>query len=175
MPPDPTGRRIRGGLVGVTVGAVAVAAHGGAGGGYPNSAESTLLLAAGTLAGAAAALPGGRPGLLRLSGLLGAGQLAGHWALSGLLGHAHQTSGLAALLPGGWMLAAHTIATFCCAALILAAERLYSVAAGALRAVLTAPSRGPFHSPARWPDSGRRAARFLSDGAPGPRAPPAPA
>ncbi|WP_406235080.1 hypothetical protein [Nocardia sp. NBC_01009] len=177
---------LRGCLVGLAVGALAIAAHGTAGGGYPDSAETALmLLIAGSVGCATAWSPiARRP--IGLLGVLAGGQLVGHWVLSGLLGHGHDSSvgtsiqlPTAALptaaLPTGWMLAAHVVATFGCAVLIVSAERLYVMASCALRTALTAPRRARSTDQARWPDPGLRHYRFHPNGAIGPRAPPVPA
>ncbi|AQA21905.1 putative membrane protein [Rhodococcus sp. MTM3W5.2] len=81
---------MRGAAVGALTAALAVAGHGVAGGGYPDSSALTLLVlccaAVGALAGG---LGGGRGALL---GALAAGQLVGHLALSTAL-TAHQFHG----------------------------------------------------------------------------------
>ncbi|NKS66457.1 hypothetical protein GS461_10475 [Rhodococcus hoagii] len=78
--------------MGALAAALAVAAHGVAGGGFPGSPALTLLLAACAAVGAAA---GGVPVLSRsrtaLFGALAAGQGAGHLALTvSADGHLHQ-------------------------------------------------------------------------------------
>ncbi|WP_227997863.1 hypothetical protein [Nocardia australiensis] len=164
----------RGCLAGVMVGALVIAAHGAAGGGYPSSAEAAMVLLVATVAGfAAGGLPIGR-GRAGVTGVLALGQLTGHCVLSGLLGHDHG-SGLAAAVPTDGMLAAHLVATLACATLILLAERLYVVASGAIRAALTPPARQKIAGPSRWPDNAARHYRFHPSGAIGPRAPPVPA
>ncbi|MBP2188166.1 hypothetical protein [Nocardia goodfellowii] len=154
--------------------ALAIAAHGAAGGAFPDSVEATLvLLVAALTGGAAAAAPAGhrRAGVLAM---LAAGQYAGHSVLSGLHSHAHETT--ATRLPGWWMPAAHVVATLVCAALILLAQRLYLVASGAIRRVLTRPhSLRRTSSSAGWPAPARVSYRFSPNGAIGPRAPPVPA
>ncbi|GAA5095653.1 hypothetical protein [Nocardia iowensis] len=173
MPPSPSTGHLRGGLVGVLVGVLAVAAHGVAGGGLPSSAELTLVLLVAAAAGCAAnVVAAGRGSVL---GLLAFGQLAGHSALSGLLGHEHATTAPTAALPTGWMLVAHVVATFTCAALISVAERLYAVASGAVRAVLAAPHPPRVVGSTHWPNPGLPQYRCPPNGAIGPRAPPVPA
>ncbi|WP_435592217.1 hypothetical protein [Nocardia sp. bgisy118] len=54
MNPGPSTGWPRGGLVGALVGLLSAAAHGAAGGGYPDSPESALLLTVSALAGCAA-------------------------------------------------------------------------------------------------------------------------
>ncbi|MCL2536417.1 MAG: hypothetical protein FWE39_19825 [Nocardiaceae bacterium] len=135
--PAPTAA-LRGGSVGATVASVAVAAHGVGGGGLPDTAALTLLLAVGVAVGAAV---GGVPALTRsrwsLLAALAAGQGAGHLALT-LASDAHVHGGVP--LPA--MLAAHAAATVVCAALILTAERLCGPITSVLRAVLEPPVLG---------------------------------
>ncbi|MFI6368619.1 hypothetical protein ACIBG0_38555 [Nocardia sp. NPDC050630] len=166
----------RGCLVGGMVGALAIAAHGAAGGGFPDSTESALLLLVSALSGWAA-------GRLRqrsdrrwaVLGALALGQLAGHAVLSGLIDHTHTHTGAPQLepyLPSGWMLSAHLIATLGCVALILLAERLYAMASSVIRAVFANGSPLVLASPVRWSDPLPRRYRFHPNGAIGPRAPP---
>jgi hypothetical protein len=181
MRPRPSIGSLRGCLVGVMVGAFAVAAHGAAGGCYPTSTEAALVLLVAAVAGYAAATLSLARGPAGLLGFLAAGQLAGHCALSGLLGHGHNSGAgalahlSAAALPADGMLAAHFIATLGGAALILLAERLYAMASSVIRAVLAEPGRRRITGPARWSDRGLRGCRFHPNGAIGPRAPPVPA
>ncbi|WP_063019312.1 hypothetical protein [Nocardia niwae] len=173
MSQHPITGRLRGGLVGVLVGAMAVAAHGAAGGGAPGSTELTLLLLIAAGVGSAAGTVRAHPSVV--AGLLGAGQLLSHAALSVLLGHDHAETGSSALsspLPTGWMVLAHTVATIGCAALILLTERLYAAASGALRAIFAPPRRARIVSAPLWPDSGLPPYRCAPLGALGPRAPP---
>ncbi|WP_433660849.1 hypothetical protein ACQPW1_00745 [Nocardia sp. CA-128927] len=172
MPPSPLTGHLRGGLVGVLVGALAVAAHGIAGGGFPGSAELTLLLAVAALAGGTAnVLARSRGSVL---GLLMLGQLASHVVLSGLLGHEHSAAATNPL-PTGWMLVAHAVAALGCAAVISITERLYAVASGAVRAVLAKPHFPRVREPAHWSNPGLPHYRCPPNGAIGPRAPPVPA
>ncbi|WP_431957474.1 hypothetical protein [Nocardia lijiangensis] len=194
----------RGGLVGALVGLLSVAAHGAAGGGYPDSPEFALLLTISAVAGyvATAGLtrsgaphrrlwatrtperkwPRSSVGTGPVIGALAVGQLGGHAVLAGLLGHAHGERAshiargdapLAGFVPSGWMLVAHVFATLGCAALILAAERLYGIVTGAVRAVLGEPRRLPVARAGRWSDPTTSTYRFPPNGAIGPRAPPA--
>lgn len=154
------------------VGALAVAAHGSAGGGFPGSAELTLVLLIAALAGGAAnALARGRGSV---PALLMAGQLASHVALSGLLGHEHSAPATNPL-PTGWMLAAHAVAALACAVVISITERLYAVASGAVRAVLAKPPQPRIVGPAHWSNPGLPHYRCHPNGAIGARAPPVPA
>ena len=119
--------------MGAIAAGVTVAAHGIAGGGYPGGAALTLLLTACAMTGAAATFIRIRT-RLTVAALLGSGQLAGHFILSGLLetGHTHNGSPF-----GGWlMLASHATATVLCAILITVAERLYAAVSNTLRTVL---------------------------------------
>lgn len=154
--PAPTAA-LRGGAVGATAATLAVAAHGVGGGGLPDTAALTLLLAA--CAGVGAAV-GGVPVLSRsrwaLLAALAAGQGAGHLALTlSADDHLHRTA------PAAAMLGAHVAATVVCAALILTAERLYGPLTRVLRAALAPPALGS--EPARFlvpGPSGRRAPRL---------------
>ncbi|MFD3594009.1 hypothetical protein ACFWU5_14880 [Nocardia sp. NPDC058640] len=181
--------RLRGGGCGVLVGALAVAAHGVGDGGVPRSAEVALLLLVSAMAGVFATKSGaaahdsvpkigrrwrelvpamsGYP-VVRTAGALIAGQWAGHFALSATLDH-----------HGGWfhlpsvpMIAAHLVAAFACAALILVAERLYLVASSVVRAVLGAPSPVIGARVARWIATVRVVRVARAKGARCPRAPP---
>ncbi|WP_225730402.1 MULTISPECIES: hypothetical protein [unclassified Nocardia] len=166
MRPGPPTGQVRGCLVGAAVGALAVAAHGTAGGGLPNSAELTLLLLIAAAAGGVAGLrPASRGSVF---GLLALGQFGGHVALSGMLGHESHSSPLST----GPMLFAHIVATFCCAALILVVDRLYAVVSQAIRVALGVPRRSRVADRRRWADPGVPHYRFHPNGAIGPRAPP---
>ncbi|MFE3542107.1 hypothetical protein ACFXK0_03935 [Nocardia sp. NPDC059177] len=151
--------RLRGGGCGVLVGALAVAAHGIGGGGVPRSAEISLLLLVSLAAGAFArggpsrtghAAPQSRSGTgtpaVRAALALLGGQWAGHFALSATLDH----HGDLLHLPSTPMIAAHLVAAFVCAALILTAERLYLVASSTLRAVLGTPASPVGPRTTRW-------------------------
>ncbi|WP_069165303.1 hypothetical protein [Nocardia altamirensis] len=169
MPRPPATGHLRGGLVGVLVGSLAVAAHGSAGGGFAGSAELTVvLLLAGAAGCAANVLAAGRGSTLLWLGL---GQLACHLALTGLLGHDHPAPETA-LLPTGWMLIAHAVAILGAALLISVAERLYAVASSAVRAVLTEVRPARVLEPAGWANPGLPHYFFAPNGAIGPRAPP---
>ncbi len=168
------------------VGALAVAAHGIGGGGVPRSAEIGLLLvvslAAGMFAGGARSTAAGRlapqpdsavrrtlraPAARTGAALVG-GQWVGHFALSATLDH----HGDLVHLPGAPMIAAHLLAAFACAALILAAERLYLVASSTLRAVLAAPVSPVGPRLAHWFDTPVAPRGARPKGARSPRAPP---
>lgn len=181
---------LRGCVVGVATGALAVAAHGAAGGGYPTSSGAALLLLTALLTGWASGsvVPGVRGALAHRAaipgvgvfGPLAAGQFAGHWALTGLTGrHTGAHTAFGESLSGGprgtAMFAAHLLAVLLCALVIAAAERLYRAASAVVRALLT-PVRG-IPRALRGMAAGQAAApRYRTpNGASGPRAPPAPA
>lgn len=127
-----------------------IAAHGLAGGGYPDGAALTLLFTVCAMVGAAATFVRISSWLV-VAALLGFGQFAGHFVLAGLLdtGHTHNSSTF-----GGWlMLASHATATVLCAILIAGAERLYAAISNTLRTVLRSvppipktPRRAPLTS-----------------------------
>jgi len=201
MRPGPTTGSLRGCSVGGRAGALAVAAHGAAGGGFPDSTDLALLLVVSMLTGWAAAcgtgrlrppwrgdnarsvtdsMSGGRAALL---GPLAIGQLAGHGALSGLIDHSHSPGSTAigaslvglppSYVPTSWMLVAHLVATLGCVALILLAERLYAVASSVIRAVAPrSSSPTEITGPIRWSNPGLGNYSFAPNGAIGPRAPP---
>ncbi|WP_280402621.1 hypothetical protein [Nocardia carnea] len=182
--------QLRGCVVGVATGALAVAAHGAAGGGYPTSTGAAFLLLTALVTGWASGSVG--PGMrsafahraaapvVAVLGPLAAGQFAGHWALTGLTGHhAGADTAIGESLSGGpfgaAMFAAHLLAVLLCALVIVAAERLYRAASAVVRALLTPvrDTRGALLGMA----AGHAAApRYRTpNGASGPRAPPAPA
>ncbi|MBF6350063.1 MULTISPECIES: hypothetical protein [Nocardia] len=180
--------QLRGCLVGVATGALAVAAHGAAGGGYPTSAGTALLLLTTLLTGWVAGSGGigtlgrfanraGIPGP-RIVLPLASGQFAGHWALTGLTGH-HTAAGAAAgESPTGGpfsaaMFVAHLLAVLLCALTIAVAERLYRTASAVLRVLLT-PVRGVLPAPrVRIAANAATPRQHAPNGASGPRAPPA--
>lgn len=185
---------LRGPVAAALVAALAVAAHGAAGGGWPSSTEFGLLQAVSILTGAIAAavrMPRGRahtvgphrggsasrggrrpilPGsafadAVLLIAVLAGGQFAAHAVLAGP-GHAgpHDLSAT--------MLAAHSAATLLVALAIPAAERVAVLAASTLRALLGPPAAlAAATQLAGFPGAPLlRAAGPL--GASGPRAPP---
>lgn len=131
---------IRGGAVGASTVALAVAAHGVAGGGYPVGSSFVLLLVVGVGVGAMAMLPS--PGSRRahltlvLGGLL-LGQMAAHLALT--VGVPHQMAHAHAVLPSPTMVAFHVAASAFTAVLVCVAERLYGPITSIIRAVLDPP------------------------------------
>lgn len=157
---------IRGGAVGASTIALAVAAHGVAGGGYPEGSSLVFLIVVGVGVGAMATLPS--PGSSRahltlvLGGLL-LGQIAAHLALT--FGAAHQLAHQHAVLPSPAMVAFHVAASAFTAVLVGVAERLYGPITSIIRAVLDPPrtlpnSARPAILAGRVPFSARR--RFIS-------------
>lgn len=121
--------RLRGGFVGATSGAVAVAAHSAGGGALPTGATAVLLLVAcATVAAAAGTRTRRGPG--PVLAFVAAGQLVGHCVLTVASGHVHA---------GQWslpMLTAHALGALACVGLICAAERLCAAALGELRRLI---------------------------------------
>ncbi|MEU4314761.1 hypothetical protein [Nocardia sp. NPDC024068] len=179
MPTSAAAAPLRGCVVGAATGALALAAHGAAGGGYPTSEGAALLLLTALLTGfaAGAAAGSGRPrsGFAARIGVvlpLAIGQGIGHWALTGLTDH-HIVTPVEAAEPQSVMFAAHLIATLVCAVAITAAEQLYRVASAVLRVLLGSSRPLPWAprclATATLPTPDHRA----PNGAAGPRAPPA--
>ncbi|MHC3366108.1 hypothetical protein ACYAFX_00810 [Rhodococcus aetherivorans] len=120
------GSTLRGAAAGALTAALAVAAHGGAGGGVPGNAAVALLLAVAAGVGLVAAHLRAVPTAV----LLAAGQGATHLVLAAVTtGHLHASAP---------MLVAHTVAVVACAALLEAAQRLYGPLTRAVRAAWTA-------------------------------------
>ncbi|KAF0849588.1 hypothetical protein FNL39_1011030 [Nocardia caishijiensis] len=115
--------------------------------------------------------PVGRADTVRAATALLGGQWAGHYALTGTLDH-HGGVLDVPHLPNGPMVVAHLLAAIACAALILAAERLYLVASGVIRSVLTAPAPATRRPATRWPTTFGQALGTRRDPARSPRAPP---
>ena len=126
---DPNADRARGIAVGSSAGLLTVAAHGAAGGGLPDATSSTVLVAVCAVIGALATTTVTRS-RFATAALLGAGQLAGHAALSTTMHHVHSAG--PGTLP---MLTAHAIATVLCAVLIVAAARLLSAITHVVRVI----------------------------------------
>ncbi|QLY31110.1 hypothetical protein [Nocardia huaxiensis] len=155
-------------LAGTAMAALAVAAHGQAGGGYPDSTGSTLLLLAAAAIGVGVSASRSPAALLAL---MAAGQPVGHVALSGLAHQGH--SGTADFAMDGAMAGAHAAAAVAFAFLILVAERLYGVVSQAIRVVSTRPVGLPVRvGGTRWVRAAGRAKSLLGAWAAGPRAPP---
>ncbi|MFH5211129.1 hypothetical protein [Antrihabitans spumae] len=149
-PTSPNTARIRGCVVGAFVGALAVAAHGSAGGGYPSGTALTLLVIVSGALGATAATIA-RPGPLGIAALLAGGQLLGHYALSVTADHSHAGGfGL------GAMALAHCVATVTSAFLIVVAERLLAVVTNVLRVALRREPSRPNTAPRPLPIQSER-------------------
>lgn len=158
----------RGWLAGSVMAALAIAAHGMAGGPLPGSAGLTLLLVAAATIGVLAAhlrSPG------TLVALMAVGQPACHVALSGLA-HGEHGSGAMDFVTDGAMAAAHGVATVAFAFLILVAERLYRVVSQAVRAVTTRPAAVPVAIAVRWKRTTAPLPNLTLTGTGGSRAPP---
>ncbi|CCQ14345.1 Hypothetical membrane protein [Rhodococcus sp. AW25M09] len=130
---DASAAPLRGGAVGSVTAALAVAAHGMAGGGYPHGSALALLVVVSIGIGALTAIP--RRSTVLLPALMG-GQLLAHVALSltdmsGSMSE-HQHS----LLPSAAMIGFHAAASIVAGLLIAAAERLYGPITSVVRAVL---------------------------------------
>ncbi|MBY4440796.1 hypothetical protein HQO09_05115 [Rhodococcus fascians] len=126
---DGSAAPLRGGAVGTVTAALAVAAHGMAGGGYLSGSGLALLIVVSLGVGAMTAVP--RRSTVLLPALMG-GQLLAHTALSlsdmaGMSGSPHSHS----LLPSAAMIGFHAAAS-----LVAAAERLYGPITSIVRAVL---------------------------------------
>ncbi|WP_157978238.1 MULTISPECIES: hypothetical protein [Nocardia] len=156
------------------VAALAIAAHGCAGGGFPDSADGAALILLSIVAGTVAArLPLGVFGVL---GTLAAGQFAGHVVLSGMVGHGHAAIAQPPVpLPGAGMLFTHGLAAAVGGALILLAQRLYDFACATVLAVITRPVAGPLPRLLGSAATGPGPSPASPNGAIGPRAPPVPA
>lgn len=131
--------RLRGCAVGALAAALTVAAHGVGGGGYPSSTALTTLIAVCATVGALAGSMRAR-GPYAVIGMLGLGQIGGHYASMEMIGAGthHMSS---STVPGWAMIGAHAAATLLCAALIVLANRLYVVASRVVRTVLRADFR----------------------------------
>lgn len=200
MPTRSTGCPPRGCAVGAATGASALAAHGISGGGYPSTAGAALLVLAAALTGFAAGSVDsaaiehnlswrGRGGsgsttFFALLASLAVGQLIGHIALTGLIGHPspadHRLAGTVGfdgmpfgdLSPSARMVIAHMLATLLCAAAIAAAERLYRLLSGVLRILLTTPTPPPREENRVCRGCPAAPLRLSPSGSRGPRAPP---
>ncbi|MGV8872525.1 MAG: hypothetical protein ACOH2Q_08365 [Rhodococcus sp. (in: high G+C Gram-positive bacteria)] len=127
---DSSAAPLRGGAVGSVTAALAVAAHGMAGGGYPVGSALALLVVVSVGIGALTAVP--RRSTVLLPALMG-GQLLAHIALSlSDMGSMHSHS----LLPSAAMIGFHAAASVVAGLLIATAERLYGPITSIVRAVL---------------------------------------
>lgn len=128
---------LRGGAVGALTVALAVAAHGMAGGGYPSGSASVFLAILGVGVGAMTAVPRERFRLLATVGGLLFGQLASHMAL--VVGNPHEMMHGHSMLPSPTMSAFHLAAAVATAVLVGVAEVLYGPITSIVRAVLDPP------------------------------------
>lgn len=180
--------QLRGCVVGVATGALAVAAHGAAGGGYPTSAGTALLLLTTLVTGwgSGSVVTGARSRFANRAAVpglsiflpLASGQFVGHWALTGLTGHHTGTATAGSESPTGSplsaaMLGAHLLAVLLCTLTITVAERLYRAASAALRVLLTPVHRLRPALRARIAANLMLPRKHAPNGASGPRAPPA--
>jgi len=118
-----TNPALLGSTAGITTAALAVAAHGTAGGGVPSGPASALLIAVAAGVGVVGAHVPALPPVV----LLALGQLGTHAVLSALTeGHPHTS---------GSMFVAHLVAVAGCAMLLVAASRLFGACSTAIRAV----------------------------------------
>lgn len=156
-------RALRGGLLAVTSGGLAVAAHTVAGGQAPDTALAVVLT--GLLAGAGTALADRRRGLPAILAVLGSSQVALHVLLTALSTHPHG-SGIAAVDPLA-MTIAHIAAALGAAWLLADAESAVFALFSALTMLLPKrlaplPAVAPLWTatPAPAPESARRDLRF---------------
>ena len=140
MPTPAYADSARGCAVGGLSGGLTVAAHGLGGGGYPSGAALTLLVAVCAVVGIlAGSLKARQP--LAVFGLLGVGQLAGHYASTELVGAHHHHVSPQSGVPGWVMVTAHLCATLLCGALIVVAHQLYRALSTAVRSALNTTFR----------------------------------
>jgi len=130
-PTGSAGRAVRGGVVGVATGALAVVAHVEATGSPPD--VGLIALPVLLLAVTAAALAGRERGPAQILGLVGAGQVAMHALLSLPVPHDHsaRTSDSGALMVLG-----HVLATLVVVAVLACAERAVFAVTAALASAL---------------------------------------
>jgi hypothetical protein len=133
----------RGWLLAVCSGALAIAAHGTAGGELSDAALTALLTTVLAWGGAALARRGGLPTVIAV---LGTTQLAQHVLLAEVASGAHAHERTPPAVDGWVMFAAHAVATLLTAALLLRADRALAAAhsavawlVGRLRALCAAP------------------------------------
>lgn len=117
---------LRGTAVGTLTAALAIAAHGVAGGGLPDGAVAAQLLVLSVTLGALATTMAGANRAAVLWGLLGTGQLLAH-ALLATAGHAHDAR------PGLAMFGAHVAAVSLGAGLIACGGRLSAAVSRVVR------------------------------------------
>lgn len=128
---------LRGGAVGALTVALAVAAHGMAGGGFPAGSAWVFLAIVGLGTAAITTIPHSRVQLVAAFGGLFLGQMASHTAL--VVGNPHEMMHGHSILPSPTMLGFHVAASAVSAALVCIAERLYGPITSIVRAVLDPP------------------------------------
>lgn len=128
---------LRGGAVGALTVALAVAAHGMAGGGYPSGSAGVFLLIVGIGIGAIATVPSPRSQPAAVFGGLMLGQVASHIALA--VGNPTEMVHGHSILPSPAMLGFHVAASTVAAVLVCVAESLYGPITSIVRAVLDPP------------------------------------
>ncbi|KWX21218.1 hypothetical protein AFM11_26560 [Mycolicibacterium wolinskyi] len=130
---------LRGTAVGMLTAALAVAAHGTAGGVLPDGAITAQLAVLAVTLGAVAATVRAADRAAVLWALLGSGQLLAH-ALLATADHAHAPNPMAS---GATMLVAHVLAVTVGAALIAGGARFCAAMSRAVRAVAASGGRLP--------------------------------
>jgi hypothetical protein len=135
-----TSRRSRGALLGVCTGALAIGAHGAAGGGFPDAAPTAAIVALVAWAGSALADKGPWAAFALLAG----GQSALHLLLTGVAHPDTPASGLR-------MTAAHVLATALAAWLHARAGHAMDLIGAALRGLVRALVAPPSSPPAAAP------------------------
>jgi hypothetical protein len=127
-------RAVRGGLLGVSSGALAVTAHALGDGGMPDASLTLVLMV--LIGWTAAALAAKTKGPLGILAVLGTGQVLMHVVLTVLMTHSeHQAAGPVAV-HGMTMTAAHTGATLVTALLVTRVEALLRAVIGVMRMLL---------------------------------------
>lgn len=162
---------MRGASVGACSAAVAIAAHGAAGGSLPTGPALVLLGLVATALGAVVAGFRIRPAgshFATLTAAMCVGQTAGHITLTAVAGHHHESA------PAVPMLAAHLGAALLCALLTVLAEQLYRTAVSVLTglAFMAAPPATGRRSLLIPPHSTHLRIQLLASGR-GTRGPPA--
>ncbi|MFC5285487.1 hypothetical protein ACFPM7_00330 [Actinokineospora guangxiensis] len=152
-----TSRRSRGALLGACTGALAIAAHGAAGGGFPDAAPTVAIVA--LVAWAGSALAGTGPWVA--FALLAGGQSALHLLLTGVA-HPDTPAGDAPV-NGLLMTAAHVLATALAAWLHARAGHALDLIGAALRGLVRALVAPPSSPPAAVaPPAGPRVGTLLA-------------
>lgn len=127
-------RVVRGGLLGVSSGALAVSAHALGDGGLPDASLTLVLMV--LIGWTATALAAKTKGLTGILAVLGTGQILMHLVLTVLMTHSeHQAAG-PVVVHGMTMTAAHTGATLVTALLVTRVEALLRAVIGVMRMLL---------------------------------------